>query len=132
MATTDKFCPACNRELGFCMCGVEPTLEEVAEVTARQMMLFERRLDAQEELIANMMLAYSELTSTLEALILEVMAPRSEEEKEKFRRESKRHHVELLKAMQEVSRGLERTGPDLGPALEDLVGEDDSSPAEPQ
>lgn len=137
---TANYCKECNRLDGFCICGVEythtpptdVTVDDVVQRSYEQMQLFERRLDAQEELIANMMLAYSEVTSTLEALILEVLAPRTDEEKEEFRKEAKKRHIELLKAMQEVTRGMERSGPDIGSAVEGVVGEDDSPTTEPQ
>lgn len=139
---TANYCKDCNRLEDFCLCGAveqtdhrpqqKVTVNDVVERSYQQMQLFERRLDAQEELIANMMLAYSEVTSTVEALILEVLAPRSEEEKEEFRKEAKKRHFELLKAMQEVTRGMERSGPDIGSAVEGVVGEDDSPTAEPQ
>lgn len=105
MATTDK----------------APTTEELLDRTYEQMVLFERRLDSQEELIANMMLAYSQLTSTLTALTEEVMAPRSDEEKRAFQVEMRQRHLELLQTMQEATRGMETSGPDIATAVEDLV-----------
>lgn len=132
---TAKYCKDCNRLEGFCICGADEDTSFANTLLSRtfeQMQLFEKRLDAQEELIANMMLAYSEMASGIEAVITGIMAPRSEEEKREFQAELKKRHLQLLNAMQEVTRGMERSGPDIGSALENLAGEDDTPPAEPQ
>lgn len=86
--------------------------QRLQEALDAQFRMLEKRLDAQEDLLANLLMAYTEVSSALETLIGEVMSPRSEEEREAFRKSLDKRHAETLQMIQEVSREVERSGTD--------------------
>lgn len=67
----------------------------------------EARIDALESLVANLTMAYTEAHAAIEGIVEEIMAPRTEEEREKFRQEKDKKHAELINVMQEVISGME-------------------------
>lgn len=70
----------------------------------------EERISSQEELVAQLMIGYAEMASTLEATIQEVMSPRSEKEKEEFRRALAERYAETLNMIREVANVVEERG----------------------
>lgn len=67
----------------------------------------EARIDALESLVANLTMAYTEAHAAIENIVEEMMAPRSEEEREQFRKDKDKKHAELIATMQEVIGGME-------------------------
>jgi len=99
--------------------------EELVKNVDLQMTQIEERMDAQDELIANLFKAYTQINSALESTIAEVMSPRSEEEREQFRKDLNRRHTDTLKMMQEVGREVERSNPqDPTASILSMVGEE--------
>lgn len=76
--------------------------ERIDETTS----LLEKRIDSLEELVANLTMAYTEVFSATESIIEELMSPRDEAEKEKFRQQINKRHAETLGIMQEVVNGM--------------------------
>lgn len=78
-------------------------IEEFADILDERFELFEERQDSLERLHANLMMAYTELASTVESVIAEVMAPRTEEERNAFRKQLQERHQETLEMIRDVS-----------------------------
>lgn len=68
------------------------------------------RIDAQEQLFANLLKAYLEMNTAVEGIIAELMSPRSEAERERFRQDLNARHLGLLREMQGVVDVVERSG----------------------
>jgi len=83
--------------------------DQLVENVDQQFTEIEKRMDAQDELIANLFKAYAEMNAALEGTIAEVMSPRTEEEREQFRQDLNRRHADTLRMMHEVGREVERS-----------------------
>lgn len=83
--------------------------QDINNRIAEQNTLIEQRIDAQEELVANLMMAYAELASSLEATIEELMSPRSEKDKEEFRNDLNKRHAQMLQMIKEVADEVENS-----------------------
>lgn len=86
------------------------------------------RLESQEELIANLMLAYTEMSSAIETIINTVMEPKNEEEKAEFRKELQRRHIETIEVLKQVYESVENgvgesTSGDPGPSILRMAAE---------
>lgn len=97
---------------------------EVEQLVARQ--------DAQERLVANLMLAYSELASGLETVIARVMQPADEAERARFRSELKEAHLLMLQVMQDAARTAAQSDPGPDTAISKLVREYEATRGEQQ
>lgn len=78
-------------------------LDLVVQSTDKRFRMLEDRLETMEKLHAKLAIAYAELGSSVEAVIAEIMAPRSEEERQQFREEMNRRFTETLNMIQEVT-----------------------------
>lgn len=78
-------------------------LEDFSAMLEERFELFEERQDSLERLHANLMMAYTELSSTLETVVQEMMAPRSEDQREAFRKQLRERHTETLEMIRDVS-----------------------------
>lgn len=103
--------------------------QELQELLDQQFLLIEERQNAQEGLLANLMLAYAELSSTVEIVIGELMSPRSEAEREAFRRNLEKRHLETLNMIREVTSEVDGSTPgdDLSTAVKMATEQSGSS-----
>lgn len=86
------------------------------------------RLESQEELIANLMLAYTEMSSAIETVINTVMEPKDEEEKAEFRKELQARHIQTIEMLKQVYESVAdevgtSTSDDPGPAILRMAAE---------
>jgi len=82
------------------------------ERVALRFQKLEEHVGTQEQLLAEMVVAYTELASAVESLTAEVMSPRTEEERDAFRKKVDERHLETLKVIQGVGRDVARSRDD--------------------
>lgn len=100
-------------------------MEEFGDILEERFALFEERQDSLERLHANLMMAYTELASTVEGVIGELMAPRSEEERNAFRQDLRERHHKTLEMIRDVSTKTAERDPEDGVSatLSDLAAD---------
>lgn len=80
--------------------------------------LFETRLNEQEAIIANLLVAYMEMWASVEMVLGVTLESRSAEEQEKFTEQFNNLRSQMLQSLKEASRsGLENLPPDLAESL---------------
>lgn len=90
-------------------------------VATQQLELFETRLDALEEMLARLGVAYTEMAVVVENVVNTVMEPLDDAAKEKF-------HDVILKQQNEIREVLQGgLGRDVTPAPEHMVRHDPDS-----
>jgi len=77
-------------------------VENVLELMETHFHLYERRLEQQEEVIGQIIKAYAELNTSLAGLTAEVMAPRSEEDRERFRQDLNKRYKDAMNELRKV------------------------------
>lgn len=87
--------------------------------------LLEERLNTQEELLAQLTMAYTELASGVEAIMVHIMEPYSPEQREAFRHLLAEQYANTMRMMQEASRsvGLDAGDAHASAALFSMDGE---------
>lgn len=82
----------------------------------------EDRIDSQEALIANLMMAYVEVWAAVEQLTANFLETRTPEEQQKFLKDFREFRSELIKNVKQASEhGLEGIDADLLSTMESMV-----------
>lgn len=103
--------------------------DELVMSVDTQFRLLEQRVDAQDIILAELMKAYTQMNLALEGTIAEVMSPRTDKEREEFRKELNRRHVDMLRQMSEVARAVEGDSEeDPTASILRMVGQDPDRP----
>lgn len=108
----------------------QESVDQTAERVLHFMKLFEKRLDAQEEMIANLMMAYQELWSGLEAVVAVTLEGKDEDEQARFGQKMGEYRAHLLKAAQEKAREMATRDAEAPPSVEPMDGEDETPSSE--
>jgi len=77
-------------------------VKNILELMETHFHLYERRLEQQEEVIGQIIKAYTEMNTAVSGLIAEVMAPRSEEDREQFRQALNKRYKDAMNELRKV------------------------------
>lgn len=90
---------------------VNRAIDLIIDTVDKRFGLMEERVETLEQLHGKLAIAYAELASSVELLIAEVMSPRSDEDKEKFRRDIQERFQETLNLLQKATNESARRDP---------------------
>jgi hypothetical protein len=100
----------------------EGLMAEETDPVLRLIEKLEARVDSQEELLANLMMAYAEVWAAMENLTANFLSTRTDEEQEKFMKDFREFRTEMLKNLKQASeRGMETVDEGLLAAMERMV-----------
>lgn len=104
-------------------------LTQYLSLIQQQMRLFEGRLNAQEQMIAQLSIAFSEVWAGMEASLEMALNDKPEAEKKLFYESVNRFRSEIWKAMNEQVKGMAGHATGTSGAVEDMVSEGDETSA---
>lgn len=82
---------------------------------------FEQRLDAQEQIMAKIILSYPEMFATIQAIIQTIVVPLSEEDQEQFIALIEKYRNDSLQKMTDAAEEMERNNSGAGSHNEDAT-----------
>lgn len=81
-----------------------------------------KRIDAQEQMLAQLLMGYSELTVLVQGMVAKMMADMNEEDSKEFLDTLNNFRMEMVQAVQDAARGEEGNYANFASALSRLGG----------
>lgn len=90
--------------------------------TSQLIKKLEARIDSQEQLVANLMMAYAEVWVAVESLTATMLETKTPEEQQEYMKYFREFRANLLKSLGQVSEGgLDGVDPDVLATMESMV-----------
>lgn len=95
--------------------------DPVVKTLQAELELLVTRQDAQEQMLANLTLAYSEIATALEVVMTRMMEPINDEDRAAFRASLAEAHTKMLEELANASRNISSSAPSPDTAISRLV-----------